>query len=124
MHIPAPLRPLIGIGEGVPNHTVDFLGQQGYLVDCSDSARQCSVFLDMARLNGLRNHLEIVKYIEASDSPLLRFGRWPDGAASAISITGDLDALTLQDLRRPALDALGGLPIPPGESPIMKTLGD
>jgi hypothetical protein len=45
----------------------------------------------------MRNDLELVQYIEASDSPLLRFGRWPDGAASAISITGDLDALTLQD---------------------------
>jgi len=97
LHIPALLRPLVGLGEDVPRPKVEFLRDQGYLVDASHTARQCSVFLDGALVGGLRNNLELVRYIEASDSPLLRFGRWPNGAASAISITGDLDALTLLD---------------------------
>ncbi len=35
--------------------------------------------------------------IEDGDWPMLRLGRWPDGARSALCITGDIDALTLWD---------------------------
>jgi hypothetical protein len=91
------LRPFVGLSEDVPQETARFLREQGYLVSTCDAAERNSVFIDGVLVRGMRNDLELVKYIEASESPLLRFGRWPDGAASAISITGDLDALTLQD---------------------------
>jgi hypothetical protein len=32
-----------------------------------------------------------------SPAPLVKLGRWPDGAKSALCLTGDLDALSLVD---------------------------
>ena len=34
---------------------------------------------------------------QASDCPLIRLGNWPDGCRSALSITGDIDAMTIWD---------------------------
>ncbi len=31
------------------------------------------------------------------DAPLVYFGCWPNGARAALSITGDIDSLTIQD---------------------------
>jgi len=41
--------------------------------------------------------LELIETIEASPGPLVRYWRWPDGAKSALAVTGDMDALTLLD---------------------------
>ena len=35
--------------------------------------------------------------IDGGAFPLLRFGRWPHGSRSALSLTGDIDALTIGD---------------------------
>jgi hypothetical protein len=40
---------------------------------------------------------ELVDRIERLDAPLLRFGCWPDGSRAALSITGDIDSVTIQD---------------------------
>ena len=39
----------------------------------------------------------LVERIERSDSPLVRIGQWPDGRRAALSITGDIDSVTIQD---------------------------
>ena len=43
------------------------------------------------------SEVEIVKFIEKTNEPLLRINLWPKRARSALCITGDLDALTLWD---------------------------
>jgi hypothetical protein len=44
----------------------------------------------------------VLDYIEESDVPLVRIWRWPNGARSALSISGDIDSMTLIDFfRRP-----------------------
>ena len=35
--------------------------------------------------------------IEGDRTPLVRMGRWPNGARSAVAVTGDVDALTIWD---------------------------
>jgi hypothetical protein len=35
--------------------------------------------------------------VEGTGCPLVRLGRWPNAARSALAITGDIDALTLRD---------------------------
>ena len=35
--------------------------------------------------------------LETGRFPLLRLGRWPGGAKSALAVTGDVDALTIWD---------------------------
>ena len=41
--------------------------------------------------------LAVLRHVEASTGPLVRVWRWPDGARSAVSIAGDLDALSITD---------------------------
>ena len=90
-------RPFIGLAEGIPERVVSFLLEQGYILDNNETARSCGIYLDNEILTKLPNDVELVNYIESSPSPLVRFWRWPNGAKNALSITGDLDALTLLD---------------------------
>jgi hypothetical protein len=73
-----------------------FLRQQGYLVEVANGDRLCSIRLDQTDL-AEREERKLLARLEQEQGPLLRLGRWPDGARSALSITGDIDALTLWD---------------------------
>jgi hypothetical protein len=91
------VKPIIGICSTIPIEVKDFLIEQGYLIDSSAQAHECSIFLDDNKLKNYSSHVDLVRYIENSDGPLVRIWRWPNGAKSAMSITGDLDALSLVD---------------------------
>lgn len=90
-------RPLIGVSRSFPAEVKIFLQEQGYLVDDTASARLCTIYLDEDRLTNMANHLELVKWIENTPGPIVRFWRWPDGYKCALSISGDLDAVSLLD---------------------------
>jgi hypothetical protein len=44
--------------------------------------------------------------IEQSDTPLIRYWRWPNQARSAVSVTGDIDAITINDFILRILETL------------------
>ena len=90
-------RPFVGLEASAPECTISFLREQGYILDTSETAKSCGIYLDNEILAKLPNEVELANYIETSPAPLVRFWRWPDGAKSALSITGDLDALSLID---------------------------
>jgi len=94
---PAAPRPFVGIAPGVPEHIGLFLQDQGYILDGSEQAMHCSVYIDGTVLGKLTTEVQLIEYIEKSAGPLVRYWRWPNGAKSALSITGDLDAITLID---------------------------
>ncbi|MDI9546097.1 MAG: hypothetical protein QM346_00715, partial [Chloroflexota bacterium] len=60
-------------------------------------------FLDRQQFSAL-DERPLLAEIEDGDRPLVRLGRWPRGARSALVVTGDIDALTLWDY---GLRALG-----------------
>jgi hypothetical protein len=91
------LRPFIGLSTDVAQADVDFLAEQGYIIDQSSQASQCSLYLNRSRLEANPGRVALLEMIEAANVPLIRFGRWPDGCKSALSFTGDLDALSLID---------------------------
>jgi hypothetical protein len=95
--VPANPRPFIGVAGNVPGTIRLFLKEQGYILDTSETAKLCGIYLDLQKILQLSNEVELVNYIESSLSPLVRFWRWPDGAKSALCVTGDLDALSLMD---------------------------
>jgi hypothetical protein len=97
LEVPANPRPFIGLASDVPESTVSFLREQGYILDMGETAVQCGIYLDALTLSKLVNKVQLIDYIETSVSPLVRYWRWPNGARSALSITGDLDALSLMD---------------------------
>jgi peptidoglycan/xylan/chitin deacetylase (PgdA/CDA1 family) len=97
LQVPAEPRPFLGLDADVPEQTASFLRNQGYLLDTDQTAPKCAAYLDAATLDRLSTDVELVEFVEELPGPLLKYGRWPDGAKSALSITGDLDALSLLD---------------------------
>lgn len=97
LDVPAFPRPFLGITPGTSQGTIRFLREQGYILDESTLARSCGIFLDEARLASLPSQTRLIEFIESQSGPLVRFGRWPDGAKGAMSLSGDLDALSLAD---------------------------
>jgi len=95
--VPAEPRPFIGLPADVPQHIVSFLQEQGYILDTSELAARCGMYIDAATLAKLTSAVSLIDHIEASPGPLVRYWRWPNGAKSAMCISGDLDALTLLD---------------------------
>jgi peptidoglycan/xylan/chitin deacetylase (PgdA/CDA1 family) len=89
-------RPVVGVPPNSSTRLSSFLRQQGYLVEVANGDRLCSIRLDQTDL-AEREERKLLARLEQEQGPLLRLGRWPDGARSALSITGDIDALTLWD---------------------------
>lgn len=97
LSVPAEPRPFVGVARNIPDTVSAFLREHGYILDPGPSASRCGIYLDADLLSNLASEVELVKVIEASPGPLVRYSPWPDGAKSALSVTGDLDALSLLD---------------------------
>lgn len=89
-------RPFIGISRRTSHSLVNFLEQQGYLVEISDERTSYPVYLDWPNFIQA-DEKSLIQQIETTRFPLIRINRWPGGARSALAITGDVDALTLWD---------------------------
>lgn len=92
----APVRPFVGIHPRSPASLGDFLRHQGYIVEVSELGEGYAFYLDPLQFEP-RDERALLTAIEGSDKPLVRLGRWPNGAHSALAISGDIDALTLSD---------------------------
>jgi peptidoglycan/xylan/chitin deacetylase (PgdA/CDA1 family) len=88
--------PCIGLAPGINKKWYEFLRQQGYIVEQITSDKNYTCRFDGYDLN-YGDELEIIEHIECTKYPLVRLGRWPNGYYSALSVTGDLDGLTLWD---------------------------
>jgi hypothetical protein len=97
LDVPAGCRPFVGLPANAPRRVVSFLQEQGYILDTAETAPRCGTYIDAATLAKLSTQVELISYIESSPAPLVRYWRWPDGAKSALCVSGDLDALTLLD---------------------------
>jgi len=95
--VPADPRPFVGVPVNAPADIVSLLENEGYILDRSETAPRCGVYLSADTLSKLTDDMQLINYVAKSTGPLVRYWRWPDGAKSALSITGDLDALTLID---------------------------
>lgn len=90
-------RPWIGVAADTPSELVAFLREQGYIVETGPEAPRCAIYLSPTELADSHDQVQLIDSIETSSVPLVRFWRWPAGARSALSVTGDLDALSLTD---------------------------
>jgi hypothetical protein len=88
--------PFIGVSPSSPSALVSFLRQQGYIVQVSADERSFALYLDRTDFTGV-DELALLTDIEKNDFPLVRLGRWPNGARSALVVSGDIDALTIWD---------------------------
>jgi len=89
-------RPFIGVPPGSPAYLIDFLRQQGYIVEPAETPTNHTFYLDRTRF-AYEDERALLDEIEQGDFPLVRLSRWPHGARSALCVTGDIDALTIWD---------------------------
>lgn len=94
--VEAARRPCLGLSPAAPPALADFLRQHGYVVEISPAREAYALYLERATFTA-EDQRPVLAEIENHAGPLVRLGRWPDGAASALAVTGDIDALTLWD---------------------------
>jgi hypothetical protein len=90
-------RPVVGLAPDSSPEAIDFLKQEGFWVELSSQPDDYGLYL--TGLAGFRGADEkaLSERIEASGAPLIRYWRWPEEAKSALSVTGDIDSITLTD---------------------------
>jgi|SRR5579859_3176028 len=104
--------PSIALSSQTPQEVLDFLQEQGYpAVYCSqEEAPKYALYLDIPGGLGktpeeqTRQRSALVQQVEELEAPLLHFGCWPDGNRAALSITGDIDSVTIQDFFRRVIE--------------------
>jgi peptidoglycan/xylan/chitin deacetylase (PgdA/CDA1 family) len=89
-------RPFVGVSPGTAPAMTSFLKQQGYIVEASSVPDLYPIYLDHDSFSRA-DQGPLLARIEGADFPLARLGRWPEGARSALAVTGDVDSLTLWD---------------------------
>ncbi len=97
LRVDGPDLPFVGLAPSAPDWVSSTMKGMGYIVESGESAARCSLYLDKEHLQGLQTPVDLVEYVECFTGPLVRFWPWPDGMRSALSVTGDMDALSLVD---------------------------
>lgn len=89
-------KPVIGVSPRSKPYLSEFLRQQGYIVEAAEVGGGQAIFLDRAQF-AYEDEKPLLEEIERRSVSLVRLGRWPNGARSALCVTGDIDALTIWD---------------------------
>jgi peptidoglycan/xylan/chitin deacetylase (PgdA/CDA1 family) len=91
----APFRPAVGVPPTAPETLVEFLREEGYIVERSLARAEYAAYI--APADGAWSERDALAAVASATSPVARVSRWPLGASSALAITGDIDSLTVQD---------------------------
>jgi peptidoglycan/xylan/chitin deacetylase (PgdA/CDA1 family) len=105
--------PCIALSYRTSDDVACFLLEQGYPITRAelDAAPGYALYLDMpdglgtTRSAQIKKRSALIEEVEALDKPLIRFGIWPGRAHAALSVTGDIDSITVQDFFLRILDA-------------------
>jgi len=99
-------RPVIGVKPDSSPEAVQLLRNEGYIVELGERSGDYAIYLDDLEHFGTVNEKALSNKIEQSDAPLIRYWRWPNQARSAVSVTGDIDAITINDFILRILETL------------------
>lgn len=103
--------PCIALSPVTSREVEDFLCEQGYpFVRCAEEdADLYACYLDMPEGFGKTRKApggesarksELLAQLVELEAPLVYYGCWPKGCRAALSITGDIDSVTIQDFFR------------------------
>ena len=87
--------PAIAVSRRSLPEVARFLAEEGFATESSDDRERFGAYVDIPGPSW--SEASLLDAIESAPGPLVRIGRWPDGARSALAVTGDIDALTLRD---------------------------
>jgi peptidoglycan/xylan/chitin deacetylase (PgdA/CDA1 family) len=93
----SPKYPVIGVSPGTSRDAIQFLMNEGYPVEESNEADKYGIYLsDLAKFEE-EDEKTLSRKIEESGVPLLRYWRWPNKTRCSLSVTGDIDSITIFD---------------------------
>ena len=93
----SPVRPVIGVSPDTSPDAVSFLRSDGFVIESNEKPDGYGIYLDNLTHFDEALKKPLLQKIEQSGAPVLRYWRWPDQVRSAISVTGDIDSVTLGD---------------------------
>lgn len=89
--------PGVALSEQCHPSWQDFLHEEGFFtLDPIHRARAAFVVNEPNTLTEDRA-FDVLQAIDSADTPMVRVWRWPQGCRSALSVSGDIDCMTLQD---------------------------
>ena len=91
------VAPIIGLSSNSNPAVIKYLESEGYIVDIHRKYPNYAIYLGEIKKFSHTDEKPLSEKIERAEVPLLRYWRWPDGARSVLSITGDIDSITLWD---------------------------
>jgi peptidoglycan/xylan/chitin deacetylase (PgdA/CDA1 family) len=103
--VTAAAYPGVALSQRTPADVEQMLREQGYPTRKVASAEEALAGAFVDRPDGLgatrqerqRAASALVREIEQGAAPLVRVGLWPEGRRAALSISGDIDSVTIQD---------------------------
>lgn len=104
--IESPKRPVIGVKPDSSPRAIQLLRSEGYIVETDEQSDNYSIYLGELTEFDKAEEKALSQKMEQSDAPLVRYWRWPNQARSAVSITGDIDAITINDFILRILETL------------------
>jgi peptidoglycan/xylan/chitin deacetylase (PgdA/CDA1 family) len=87
--------PAVSVSRRTPREVERFLAEEGFPIEVSDDADAYGAHVDVGAATWTES--DVLATVDAGPGPLVRIWRWPNAAKSALSVSGDIDALTLQD---------------------------
>ncbi len=93
--VASPRVPIVGVSRRSSAELRAFVVEQGFPIEVSDDRDAYGAHIDEDGAGW--SETGVLAAIERAPGPLVRIWRWPDGARSALAVTGDIDALTLKD---------------------------
>lgn len=98
-------KPVIGVGLNSSPEAIRFLRSEGYQVEASNQPEKYAYYLGNLNKFQPTDRRRLAEEIEYSGAPLIRYWRWPYQSRSALTITGDIDSITLFDFALRILEA-------------------
>lgn len=99
-------KPVIGVKPDSSPRAIQLLRNEGYIVESGEQPDNYSVYLEGLAEFDKAEEKALSQKIEQTDAPLVRYWRWPNQARSAVSVTGDIDAITINDFILRILETL------------------
>ena len=94
--------PIVSVSRRSPPEVSRFVAEEGFATVISDDRERFGAHVDVSTgasdvTAPAWSEAAVIDSIASAPGPLVRVWRWPDGARSAVAVSGDIDALTLRD---------------------------